>query len=57
MAITALGINGTDAEQLLLNSKAGFNNDERDINAESYLLGFAAFGLPEKIYPEWQKFI
>ena len=40
-----------------MNSERQFDKGERDINAESYLLGFAAFGLPEKIYPEWQKFI
>ena len=57
MAISALGITGSDAERFILNSERQFDKGERDINAESYLLGFAAFGLPEKIYPEWQKFI
>ena len=57
MAISALGITGSDAERFILNSERQFDKGERDVNAESYLLGFAAFGLPEKIYPEWQKFI
>ncbi|MGP1458150.1 MAG: flagellar assembly lytic transglycosylase [Treponema sp.] len=55
MAINALKLDAEDAERALLDARTKFSQSERDEGAERFLLGFAAFGLPQKIYPEWQK--
>lgn len=53
MAVSRLGYGGDREEEILCNTAVD-GNFARDADAERLLLGYAAFGLPEKIYPEWQ---
>lgn len=53
MALNQLGIAGENAEEILTLAN-NFSDLETSTDAESLLLGYATFGLPEKIYPEWQ---
>ncbi|MDE5899497.1 MAG: lytic transglycosylase domain-containing protein [Treponemataceae bacterium] len=52
MAIHRLGLGGEFAEEALCNI-APPAEQEADAGAERLLLGYAAFGLPDRIYPEW----
>lgn len=55
MAIYQLNLAGTHEEEVLNNTE--INTEENiDLNAESLLLGYAAFGFPEKIYQEYINF-
>lgn len=55
MAIRALKLEKEDEANVLLGARTHIVPPVRDEGAERFLLGFAAFGLPQKIYPEWQK--
>ena len=55
MAIRALKLEKEDEANVLLGARTHIVPPVRDEGAERFLLGFAAFGLPQRIYPEWQK--
>ncbi len=53
MAAYALGMDASDTARILTDAHA-VEDAECDRDAERFLLGFAAFGFPERIYPEWK---
>ncbi len=53
MAINQLEKNDVETEEIL-SFTAEPSDLKVDFDAESLLLGYARFGIPEKIYPEWQ---
>ncbi len=55
MATYQLGLEGEQAEEVLCLNKFD-SKSETDSDVEKLLLGYATYGLPSKIYPEWQKF-
>lgn len=52
LAVNKLGLGGERAEEILCNSK-NTKDVPIDMEAENLLLGYIAFGFPEKIYSEW----
>lgn len=54
MAVYRLGLGGTQEEEVLCNTPMELNAAP-DSAAETLLSGYAAFGFPEKIYPEFMK--
>ncbi len=56
MAIDALGMDKDETERLLTDTAAA-KCAKCDEDAERFLLGLAAFGFPERIYPEWKALI
>ena len=55
MALTQLGIAGEQAEEVLCLNKIT-SGGEIDTDAEKLLLGYATYGIPQKIYSEWLNF-
>lgn len=54
MAVSQLGLSGEHAEEILCLGKTETSGNY-DPEAEHFLLGYAVFGLPKKVFPEWNR--
>lgn len=55
LAAGQLGLDDEATEKVLCTSKINKDFKKND-DAEKFLEGYAVFGLPERVYPEWQMF-